>query len=506
MSRVFRLLPLAACLLAACCFDNTYVKEDRTDRRPRVLAVTDQEGGAHDCVIVHDRLWFVGQGPRLHVLEGRGTPVKTVEAGPVGRTGAIVDLAVHRGDLVGVVGGDAVVRWDLANPRAPVLIDRVDAGTLGIEPWILSQVGGELFVSGRGGVLRASDGRLFLKGENCGAVVPTLQGLAAVAGRQVRLLEGGRFIGAATALQVGEGGHLGFVLAGKSGSTVGVMGPDVREREGTVLAEPVIRMRVTGDRLWVLSEERIATWSIADGTLKDPVYAKVKGARDVARLSDNLFAMVGSFGRAVYRLHDDREGPGDEFTDVKREPGRLDQSIFDGRRIVAGGLEGVWLYPIRGKATLSDKTIDVTQLPETKASLAWGTATIDKGDGKPETADESRALRVEGPMGKGRWVAPGEGFVNCVVAIDGQLWVGHSRGITVLRAAQAPPLEDEDGKPVPPRELQFEQVDALRIPGSVTWLHPLRTGGGAAWVSRLGGMGVAEFVPEGEELRKSPAD
>jgi hypothetical protein len=497
-------------LLLAGCFDNTYVKEDRTDRRPKVLAVTDHEGGAHDVVLVHERLWFVGQGPRLLVLEGRGATVKVVDAGPPGRTGAVVDLAIHRGDLVGVIGGDAVVRWDLANPRAPALIDRVDASTLGIKPLSLSLVGSELYVSGEGGVVRAGDGRLFLKGETAGAVVPTTLGLAAVCGRRVRLLETGGFVGAASTLQPvagPDGGVLGFgfALGGKSGSTVGLMGPDLRERVGEVFTPAIHRVRVTGGRLWVLAEDQLASWAIRDGTLQDPVFAKVKGARDVAPLTDNLFAMVGSFGRAVYRLHDDREGAGDEFTDVRREPGRLDQSMFDGRRILAGGAEGYWLYPIRGKATLSEKTLDMTQVPENKATLAWGTVTIDAGDGKAETPDEGRALVVDGPGGKVRWDAPGGVRIACVVAIDGQLWVGHGRGITVLKGFTPPPPEDDDertGRKAPASKVELTEVASVRIPGMVTWLHPLRTGGGAAWVSRLGGMGVAEFVPEGEEVPK----
>jgi hypothetical protein len=507
MSRRLARAVLPVLLLVAGCLDNTYVKEDRTDRRPRVLAITDQEGGAHDCVLIHDRLWYVGQGSRLLVLEGRGALVKSVEAGPIGKTGAITDLVIHRGDLVGVVSGDAVVRWDIANPRAPVLIDRIDTKTLGMQPWSLSIVGSDLFISGRGGVLRASDGRLFLKGEATGGVVASVQGLAAVSGRQVRLLEDGKFVGAASALDPGPAGVFGFALSGSKGSTVGVMGPDMRERMAEVFSASIVRLRVTGNRLWVLAEDGLATWNIADGGMSDPVYAKVKGARDVAALSDNLYAMVGSFGRAVYRLHDDRDGTGDAFTDVKREPGRLDQSVFDGRRIVAGSIEGYWLYPIRGKATLSDKTIDVTQLPENKATLAWGTATIEAGDGKPETPDEARAVRIDGPAGKGRWSPGADGWVNCLAAIDGQLWVGHWRGITVLRQVPPPPTEeDEDGKPVAPKQVELEVVDELRIPGSVTWLHPLRTGGGAAWVSRFGGMGVAEFVPEGETPKKSPTD
>ena len=405
-------------------------------------------------------------------------------------------------------GGDAVLRWDLANPRAPALIDRIDASKLGIRPMGLSQVGSELYVSGEGGVVRASDGRVFLKGDSTGTVVPTTQGLAAVCGRRVRLLENGKTIAAASALQSvpGAGGGVegfAFALVGKSGSTVGLMGPDLRERTTETFTPSIQRIRVTGGRLWLLAEDQLASWAIRDGSLADPVFAKVKGARDVAALSDNLFAMVGSFGRAVYRLHDDREGPGDEFTDVQREPGRLDQSMFDGRRILAGGSEGYWLYPIRGKPTLSEKTLEMTQVPESKAVLAWGTATIDPGDGKPETPDEARGLVIDSPGGKTRWSAPEGARIACVVAIEGQLWVGHGRGITVLRGAVPAPSDEPPAKgKAPAARVEVSEVGSLRLPGTVTWLHPLRTGGGAAWVSRLGGMGVAEFVPEGEEQAK----
>lgn len=494
------------------CFDNTYVKQDRTDRRPRVLAVTDHDGGTHECLLLKDRLWYVGQGPRLLVLEGRGTTVRTLEAGPVGHTGPLVDLAIHRGDLVGVLWGDAVVRWDLANPRLPVVIDRVDAAKLGIEPRAVSVVGSELYVSGEGGVVRASDGRLFLKGETPGPVVPTTQGLAAVCDRRVRLLESGVAVGVATDLQVvpdekGLARAFAFALGAKSGSQVGLMGLDLHEHASDAFHAPLARMRVTGDRLWLLGEDRLATWKIEGDALVDPTFAKVKGVRDVAALGPNLYAMVGSFGRAIYRLHDDRDGPGDEFTDVKREPGRMDQALFDGRRIVAGSVEGFWLYPIRGTPTITDKSVDVTTLPEKKATFAWGTATIDAGDGKPETPDELRSLRLEGAGGNGRWEAPRGARIACVAAVDGQLWVGHTRGITVLRQATLPPAEPApEGKPPPPPVPQLEVVGEVRIPGTVTWMFPLRTGGGVAWVSRTGGMGVCELVPEGEEPKRKPAD
>jgi hypothetical protein len=98
------------------------------------------------------------------------------------------------------------------------------------------------------------------------------------------------------------------------------------------------------------------------------------------------------------------------------------------------------------------------------------------------------------------------------------VWVGHAEGITVLRHV-AVPVEPEDAatkganaktdaktdadKPKP--ALMLQEVGSLRLPGPIIWLHPLRTGNGVAWVSRFGGMGVAELLPDGEAPVKSTA-
>ncbi len=510
-----RLLPatLLALSLLGGCFDNTYIKEDRSDRRLRIPRVTDHVGGSHDCVLVRDRVWYVGHGPKLLVLEGRGgKPARTENAGPRGETGAVVDLREWRGDLVGVVDGDAVVRWDLGVPRAPMLIDRVESDALGIRPRTLSMVGNELFIAGDGGVVRASDGIRFLSDAAVARdVVATSQGLAAVVGRRIRCLADGRFLGAASMLatlpdEAGLKGGFAFVLQATEGATVGLMGSDLRERVGHVIRGSVRAMRLSQDRLWVITDTDMTSWSLRDGGLHDVEYVKIKGARDLAPLTANLFAVVGSFGRAVYRLHEDRDGAGDEFTDVQREPGRLDQSVFDGRRVMAGSVEGFWLYPIRGKATISDRTTPLTQVPERRATVAWATGRIDDGDGKEETPDESRVLILEGADGKAKWSPPNQGWISTVVAVDGDLWVGHSEGISVLRRGSMELLaNDEDETAKQNRKestLAIEVVASMRIPGPVIWLYPLRTGGGVAWVSRFGGMGVAELAVDESSTAK----
>jgi hypothetical protein len=498
-------LSLLLLLQSGCLFDNTYVKEDRTDRRPRVARITSHVGGSHDCVLVHERLWYVGHGPSLLVIEGRGSrDARSETVGEVGTVGPLVNLAMWRDDLVGVIDGDAVLRWDVSVPRTPLLIDQVSSKALGVRPRCLDVVGDELYVSGDGGVVRASDGRRFLPdATRVFGVVPTSQGLAAMVGRRVVLLEDGRFIGAATQLiplpeAVGIPGGFAFMLQGREGVTVGLMGPDVRERTGQVVRGTFTRIRLVGGRLWLIGDTEMVSWALRDGAMEDAVYTRVKGVRDIDALSENLFATVGSFGRATFRLHDDREGPGDEFSDVQREPGRLERSIFDGRRLLAGSDEGFWLYPIRGTPTLSDKMVELTQMPETKATLAWGTATIDRGqpvDGVPAPGE----VRIEGPDGKAIWQAPDDAWISTVVAVDGDLWIGHGEGITVLRKGAVPATDGAE--PAETRrqaegELALDTLGTLRLSGPVIWLHPLRTGGGVAFVSRFGGMGVAELVPE----------
>ena len=131
---------------------------------------------------------------------------------------------------------------------------------------------------------------------------------------------------------------------------------------------------------------------------------------------------------------------------------------------------------------------------------------IDAGK-SPDAPDAARSLVIEAPGGKGRWEAPQGARIACLAAVEGQLWVGHTRGITVLRQAPLPPAAPgKDGKPPPAPVPQLETVAEVRIPGTVTWMFPLRTGGGAAWVSRIGGMGVCEFVPEGEEPKRKSSD
>jgi hypothetical protein len=77
-----------------------------------------------------------------------------------------------------------------------------------------------------------------------------------------------------------------------------------------------------------------------------------------------------------------------------------------------------------------------------------------------------------------------------------------TKGANAKTDAKTDAKSDAD---TPKPALMLQEVGSLRLPGPIIWLHPLRTGNGVAWVSRFGGMGVAELLPDGEAPAKSTA-
>ena len=81
------------------------------------------------------------------------------------------------------------------------------------------------------------------------------------------------------------------------------------------------------------------------------------------------------------------------------------------------------------------------------------------------------------------WQEPVTTVFHTIAAIDGELWLGHDRGITVLRPAHP----------------ESERVAArIRVPGGVQFIFPLLVGGGASFVSEYGGFGVVRYVNQVE--------
>ncbi|MSR17944.1 MAG: hypothetical protein EXS00_02060 [Phycisphaerales bacterium] len=471
-----------------------YVKEDRTDTRSTELGLTHAVGGTHWCSLLDGDRLFVGFGTKVLVLDPlTGQQNEEIQVMPLGSSGAVVDLCLHLGDLIVVLDRTAVARVDLRDSRDLVVVEVATAEQLGVRPSTVASIDGDLWISGHGGVVRAADGAHMLRGENdCGRVVRTSLGLAAPVGRTVKLVEDGRFIGSATSLQPWtdtfwmENGFV-FILQAAGAASVGIMGPDLRERVSMSVPGAVSDAFVAQGRIWAVTSTEIIHWRIDDDKLSDPQTIPVKGAIEVTPLRENYFLVAGTFGRALYRIESDSQGKGDEFFAVTRAPGRIDLALGDRRRILASSPEGIWQYTAGDECELVNKSINIITLPTKSVQAAWGKAWI-ATDADAETgARAGSTVMIEGTFGTQLVSTQHESEVRDIELIDGDLWVCHEEGIAVLRAT---------GEGMILR-------GALRIPGPILFVFPRTVGGGASYVSSLGGMGVCEWVRIGEPVVKN---
>ncbi len=120
------------------------------------------------------------------------------------------------------------------------------------------------------------------------------------------------------------------------------------------------------------------------------------------------------------------------------------------------------MYDPVGTASPSPHATDGAPVQKSTAATLSGTAAR-TADGKAVTLP-----------GGGVYREPGSPMIRCLVAVEGNLWVGHDHGITVMTV---------DG----------EVLGRLRLDGPILDIFAV-SGGGAVWVSERGGFGTARLV------------
>ena len=435
------------------------------------LVVTAHAGGTHYRTQIVGDYWYQTWGRTLLVVDPlTGEVMRSIELSPLGASGPASDMTLVGDGLFIVLDRTEVVVLSVADPRRPRIEYRVGHTELGLEPTTLSVVDEQLYVSGGGGVIRWSDRARWLLGMECGTVVESRVGLVACSGRRVHRLDDTHFVGSASALYpmpegTGPAGRFAFVRSGAGRASVGLMTGRIREvnmKLSTVDVEGIVRcVRVFDDRLWVVTDRRIAAYPISGDRLLEPVLYPIAGARDLDFVEGGAVVVVGTFGRAVVRL--DRGGAVHTVRE-HREPAGLLRARCDGRFVQAGGPHGWWQYEPSGR--VRPMTVEPGKPGDTAPSPVIA-ATV---DGRAWLgADGGSVVLSDGVV----HTEPGSRVVSCIVAVDGRLWIGHDRGITVL---------DGEGR----------VIDRLRLAGPVRYVFPLAAGG-AVWVSEAGGFGTVSF-------------
>ena len=443
------------------------------------LRLTHRVGGTQHRLLIVDETWYQADGTQLLVLDERGIERGRIEFGDGGNVGPLCDMCVADGRLYVVLEDTAVaaIALDGGPETSLVLYDDVDR--LGIEPRSVGIVQREVYAAGVGGVVRLSDGALIFEqpGELVSRVAMTTSGLAACIDRRVYATGTGDYLGTASELAAlpdafDLAGMLAFIRRNDGGGRVGLMRPTMREVHAVDATDSLVgrlhRLRLFDGRLWVVAEGRLVAYRVEGHAIERELEVTVPGIRDVDGLPDGSLAVCGTFGRGV--IAPPRTGMVDDpvFVHHVPAPGDLRQGRFDGRYALLAGATGAWMYhPGRGVESVSLEVDD--DGPDREVRILDGSASIDEGG----------AVVVGTTYGTSTHAAS----ATCLAAVEGDVWVGHDQGITVLRLD---PNAAAD-------EANHAVVASWRVAGNVIRLWPLLKGNGAVYVSDEGGVGVLQW-------------
>ncbi len=479
----FLLLALA---LAGCGDPYKYDPDDRTDSRAKSLQVTHTVGGVHWCASAYAGGWYQGFGHRVLSLAPRtGAVLSSLEPIPAGHGGAVRALVAWHGDLYAVVERTALVRIDVRDPKDLVVVEASPSSALGIEPLTASVIDDRLFVSGIGGVVEFPSGERFLAGQEVtGEVLRVGQELAVIVGTTLTALDGASLqvpASAALPLPIGVGPEGGALVLEQalSSTAIALLDGSFSEVSRVALGKHIVSISVCGGRAWGFTPSSVFTWAIHPDRLDDEVEVKIRGAIGIELLGRNRYAIYGAFGRSLYRLEPDEEGPADEFHRSHREPGNIVIALSDQRRIIAGTPTEVWSYAVGGDCDLVQRSLQVGEMPRKDIKWEDGEASIQ--------GDDATTLLVEIPGSKQEFTLP---RIQTMAIVDTDLWVAHADGVAVYRRASGGGVEE---------------IAALRLPGPITHVFARRAGQGASYVSALGGMGTTEWRAETPSPRDTTA-
>ncbi|MCZ6837386.1 MAG: hypothetical protein O7G85_16545 [Planctomycetota bacterium] len=439
-------------------------------------------GGRHHRLLVEGNFWYQSRGDHLEVISpSDGSLLNVIRIGEPGLVGRMTALLLLGHELIVVLHDDGVARFDLTEPSHPRLVELISARELDLMPRQLSLVDDEVYVSGRGGIVRLSDRqRVYTNLGEAGPVAKAIGGLVTSVGRRVYRLDDEQYLGSASRLLMlprgyGVPGHLLFIRDEDNGSSLGLMNAAIREvdiNRATVHVDGSIHaVKFIEGLVWAAHDGGLLAWRIDGDRLRQVHDFDLAGIRDFGAMGTNQLTLCGEFGRGLYRIADDGRNPGPMMIWKMDLPGTLSRTRNDNRYLVASDLSRQWVYDIRSNDVtrlIRDVTFIDPESDDHAGSLraeAW-------------IEEEGRELRITMDLGELTHIESEGSRMHCVISVKGRFWLGHDRGVTVLDPGQAH---------------ENLIVQRFRLPGAIIHLMPLLSGEGAAYVSESGGFGVITF-------------
>jgi len=395
-------------------------------------------------------------------------PMRTVDLTPPAPAAIISDVLHDDAGVVTICWRDHAVetgvitaawRWSSRERR--------DVDTLGIRPRTLNMNGGELWVTGEGGVVRWSTNERFLDGRTIKERLAFIgDQIIACEDRRAYDVRDGRYLGSASAL-VRWRDRLIFIRRGDDDTAFGVMHRQVREvdvdRLSDMIDGGVRAVHVFEDDIWLVQADRLIVVPIEardDGlTLSTPTMLPYAGVRDVDRRHPNRLLLLGDLGARVI----DTDQSLTTIAATSPAGGGVTSSAFDGQVLL---IEGAW-----GRAAFGldgDRLHPVPPMPMTAPVQSVSTTTL-------TAAWMDAGVRWSTPDGSAGIIdLPSTAGFRAMCSATGLIWVGHRDGLTLLGPR-------DDGSPT---------VRTFRGFPRIIGLHPLLDGTGVIAVSDIAGVRV----------------
>ena len=492
-------------LLSSGCVESYQAPQTLRPRTER-LVIQHTAGGTHYRMLLDGQAWYQLFGAELLVMSPvNGRIIDRQVLSKVGGNPPATDMVLHDGSLWVVLRDVGVVRLSLEDQYRPWIEETITSGELGIKPRHVHVVGEDVLVSGVGGVVNPVTGQQLVDSDGeVRSVIDMPDGPVYCEGRRIYRVHHSNkndreYLGSASELHELPGTTpwgdeaIIFIRHETSGSLVGIMDSDLRERdsERSTVAIPghVQQVRYEAGRLIIVSDASVRLYTHRNGALVMNREIPLLGTRDASMVGESRLAISGEYGRGTVRLESDIEGDAGSIDLYFPEPAGLRRAISDGRNILATSDHGAWLYRIGVGASPANADGREFAPPSRKGvTLGW----------QAEILEDEARVEVKTPIGRDILHAPEGGRFHSVAASDGVIWLGHDTGIIMIRLPNEPIELPPDWKEMTEEEraetglgpLEGMTKLSIRLDGPVVYLDPLLLGGGVAYVSEKGGFGL----------------